>query len=257
MKLLWTLALVSFVFFVVEAEKDRFQELKKWAHWNQIKKAVLQERLPTTPDVENCTALPDRLLDWFHVLRAMHVREEQKKRGNFEAQKPGEVIPHLKLREAKMPFPSGFDQNACREPISSVFRLVLDKNHDGVLDESELAVIYDIATEPCIKKFFKNCAKERETFTEAEFCSCFTAVEPPCLHRLRSNLPALLIRGETRVMPGAYTPSCEEDGFYLPRQCRVTDRQGTKECWCVDRHGSKIEGLLDCVDNTEPPKRLS
>ena len=73
---------------------------------------------------------------------------------------------------------------------------------------------------------------------------CFS--EPPCLHRLRSNLPALLIRGETRVMPGAYTPSCDEDGFYLPRQCRVTDRQGTKECWCVDRHGSKIEGLLDC-----------
>lgn len=243
--------------FVNHKQQDRFQELKKWAHWNQIKKAVLQERLPTTPDVENCTALPDRLLDWFHVLRAMHVREEQKKRGNFEAQKPGEVIPHLKLREAKMPFPSGFDQNACREPISSVFRLVLDKNHDGVLDESELAVIYDIATEPCIKKFFKNCANERETFTEAEFCSCFTAVEPPCLHRLRSNLPALLIRGETRVMPGAYTPSCDEDGFYLPRQCRVTDRQGTKECWCVDRHGSKIEGLLDCVDNTEPPKRLS
>lgn len=57
-----------------------------------------------------------------------------------------------------------------------MFRLVLDKNHDGVLDESELEVIYDIATEPCIKKFFKNCANEKETFTEAEFCSCFISV---------------------------------------------------------------------------------
>lgn len=28
-------------------QQDRIQELKKWAHWNQIKKAVLQERLPT------------------------------------------------------------------------------------------------------------------------------------------------------------------------------------------------------------------
>lgn len=51
--------------------------------------------------------MPDRLLDWFHVLRAMHIREEQKKNGDFESQRPEEAIPHLKLREAKMPFPSG------------------------------------------------------------------------------------------------------------------------------------------------------
>ena len=37
----------------------------------------------------------------------MHIREEQKKNGDFESQRPGEAIPHLKLREAKMPFPSG------------------------------------------------------------------------------------------------------------------------------------------------------
>ena len=73
---------------------------------------------------------------------------------------------------------------------------------------------------------------------------CF--LEPPCLHRLRKHLPALLIRGEAHVLPGVYTPSCDEDGFYLPRQCRAADRQGIKECWCVDRHGSKIEGLSDC-----------
>lgn len=78
---------------------------------------------------------------------------------------------------------------------------------------------------------------------------CF--LEPPCLHRLRKHLPALLIRGEAHVLPGVYTPSCDEDGFYLPRQCRAADRQGIKECWCVDRHGSKIEGLSDCGGYSE------
>ena len=78
---------------------------------------------------------------------------------------------------------------------------------------------------------------------------CF--LEPPCLHRLRKHLPALLIRGEAHVLPGVYTPSCDEDGFYLPRQCRAADRQGIKECWCVDRHGSKIEGVSDCGGYSE------
>lgn len=57
-----------------------------------------------------------------------------------------------------------------------MFRYVLDQNADGVLDDSELADIYEISTEPCIKQFFKTCAKGKETFTEAEFCSCFTSI---------------------------------------------------------------------------------
>ena len=71
-------------------------------------------------------------------------------------------------------FISGSDKTVCREPIHSVFNYVLDQNADGVLDQAELADIYEIGTEPCIKAFFKNCAQGRETFTEAEFCSCFT-----------------------------------------------------------------------------------
>lgn len=57
-----------------------------------------------------------------------------------------------------------------------MFRYVLDQNTDGVLDDLELADIYEISAEPCIKEFFKTCAKGKETFTEAEFCSCFTSV---------------------------------------------------------------------------------
>ena len=70
--------------------------------------------------------------------------------------------------------------------------------------------------------------------------------EPPCLHKLRQNLPLLLVRGETRPIPGVHIPSCDQDGYYMPKQCKVLDQQGTKKCWCVDRHGSKIEGMTEC-----------
>ena len=68
----------------------------------------------------------------------------------------------------------GFDRETCREPISFVFHHVFDENMDGVVDDSELAYIYH--SEPCTREFFKKCAKGKETFTEAEFCSCFTTV---------------------------------------------------------------------------------
>lgn len=248
MKTLWILALVCLAIFVVDAKKDRSQKLKKWELWNHIKKAIPEQH----ESHESCRMLTARLLDWFHILRSVHQKEQWKLNG-FDLPKLGEVVPHLKMKDAKMPFPSGSGKTVCREPIHSVFNYVLDQNTDGVLDEAELADIYEIGTEPCIKAFFKDCAKGRETFTEAEFCSCFTTAEPPCLQKLR-KMPSILLRGESRPLPGIYTPSCDEDGFYIPRQCRAIDRSGNKECWCVDRNGGKIEGLEECVDNTEPPK---
>lgn len=52
--------------------------------------------------------LPTRLLDWFHILRTMHIKEEWIRNG-FEMPKFGEVLPHLKVNEAKVPFPSGMN----------------------------------------------------------------------------------------------------------------------------------------------------
>ena len=57
-------------------------------------------------ETENCTELPGRLLDWFHVLRTSHVKEEMFAKG-LPLPKLGEVIPQMKPKEAKMPFPSG------------------------------------------------------------------------------------------------------------------------------------------------------
>ena len=45
----------------------------------------------------------------------MHIREEQK-HSDFERPRHGEVVPHMKPREAKLPFPSGDISN-----VQSVF----------------------------------------------------------------------------------------------------------------------------------------
>ena len=88
---------------------------------------------------------------------------------------------------------------------------------------------------------------DRTTFALYKQITCdLYLTEPPCLYKLRKNLPVMLVRGQPRVLPGVYVPSCDQDGFYLPRQCRTTDKNGNKECWCVDRNGSKIEGLTEC-----------
>ena len=51
---------------------------------------------------------------------------------------------------------------------------MFDLNGDSLVDDSELAEVYEV--EPCMKQFFKTCSKGKETFTEAEFCSCFNTV---------------------------------------------------------------------------------
>lgn len=247
MRAIWILALCCLAVLMVHAKKGKHNGLK-WRHWHHSKNNLTKQ----PKENKNCTELPGRLLDWFHVLRTSHVKEEMFAKG-LPLPKLGEVIPQMKPKEAKMPFPSGSKKQGCREPIRTVFRQLFDHNADGLVDETELADLYE--AEPCMKQFFKTCSKGKETFTEPEFCSCFKSVEPPCFHKLRNNLPYLLVRGEPQPIAGAYTPSCDQDGYYLPRQCRTLDKDGNKECWCVDRHGSKIEGATECVDNTDPPAR--
>ena len=69
-------------------------------------------------ETESCTELPGRLLDWFHVLRTSHVKEEMFAKG-LPLPKLGEVIPQMKPKEAKMPFPSGMKLRHYFQLISS------------------------------------------------------------------------------------------------------------------------------------------
>ena len=75
---------------------------------------------------------------------------------------------------------SGSKKQGCREPIRTVFKQLFDHNADGLVDETELADLYE--AEPCMKQFFKTCSKGKEAFTEAEFCSCFKSVGRSQVH---------------------------------------------------------------------------
>lgn len=60
-------------------------------------------------------------------------------------------------------------------------------------------------------------------------------------------VPTILLRGEPKPMPGLFTPKCDEDGFFMPKQCNK--KRG--DCWCVDRNGAEIDGTrsteeIDC-----------
>lgn len=69
--------------------------------------------------IGNCTMLPERLLDWFHILRTMHIKEELVRNGLPKPER-GEVLPHMKLKEVKMPFPSGRSLNVHVQTVLSL-----------------------------------------------------------------------------------------------------------------------------------------
>jgi hypothetical protein len=50
----------------------------------------------------------------------------------------------------------------------------------------------------------------------------------PCAQELAS----------TPAMPGAPTPTCDEQGGYMPVQCHGS----VGDCWCADEDGTEIEG---------------
>ena len=57
--------------------------------------------------------------------------------------------------------------------------------------------------------------------------------EPPCTKAIE-DIPTLLISGVPRPVPGFFVPKCNEDGFYVSKQCN------DKECFCVDRNGLEV-----------------
>ena len=48
-------------------------------------------------------------------------------------------------------------------------------------------------------------------------------------------LATIMVRGAP-IGPGNYTPSCDKDGYFTPKQCY---RDNT-ECWCVDLSGYEV-----------------
>lgn len=158
-------------------------------------------------------SMGNRLLDWFSVLMAQ----------------PGPK-KHVK---SKAHFPS-----SCAKEVIWMFGY-LDSNQDRQLSLGELYDLEHNERENCLKPFLDKCDDDRDIFLSAsEWCRCFSKADRPCVAMRRRSKPGLL---------GAYIPSCDTDGFFLPTQCH--NAVGT--CWCVDKHGveqsgSRTRGTPDC-----------
>ncbi|XP_065058262.1 testican-2-like [Rhopilema esculentum] len=193
--------------------------------------------------------LPGRLIDWFHVLKS----NEQGDKGKSSIKEMSFLDAKLKAMYVTLACkkdPNRPDAEVfCLQPVQWMFDH-LDVNKNGILESTELSDLESVNSEHCMKKFFLGCDRNRNgTVEKTEFCRCL-CVEPPCTKAIE-NIPTLLIAGVPRPVPGLFIPKCNEDGFYVSKQC--TD----KECFCVDRNGLEVHGTrvagkeMECGDNTK------
>lgn len=204
--------------------------------------------------------LPRRLIDWFHVLKTNELEQKYKEEGI----KKEPVLKEMKFVDAKLK--AMYARLACGDNDEEVEKEVclpsvkwmfyhMDSNKDDNLSAMELLEIEEINNEHCIKPFLKGCDRnDDKQVVLKEFCKCL-CVTPPCTHALES-IPTVLINGAPRPFPGLFTPKCDEDGFFMPRQ--RNKRKG--EYWCVDRNGAEILGTrnktkTDCGLNTRVLKK--
>jgi len=187
-------------------------------------------------DTEGCPALeraelPRRLIDWFHVLKT-NDREQQFK---DEGIKQEPVLKEMKFVDAKLE--GMYARLACSDNDDEVEQDVCLPSVKWMFYPMELLEIEEINNEHCIKPFLRECDQNGDKkVVLKEFCKCL-CVTPPCTHALES-IPTVLINGVPRPFPGLFTPKCDEDGFFMPKQ--VNKKRG--EIWCVDRNGAEIMG---------------
>ncbi|XP_028402913.1 testican-3-like [Dendronephthya gigantea] len=207
-------------------KKSKYAYLRKWVQnamlngMNARSRQSWKNRKGCYKDDEKM--LPQRLLDWFHILKS----EELKKTGKHDN--------------------SEFQTSGCNSIALPWFFSQLDTNKDSFLDKDERAELENNPDEHCMRKFFINCDLNNDKkLSLNELCTCFMHVEPPCKQAKKEYL-------EQEPMLGRYEPDCDEDGYYKPRQCHEN------YCWCVDRYNEVIEGtkkesrLVNCLDNTDP-----
>lgn len=221
---------------------------------NRLEKKLLKEQYTLNSNkyykrgsgecpTEEMSELPARLIDWFHVLK-INEKEKKMKDQGIE-QEP--VLKEMKFLDSKLKSmysslactaqdDEDIEKQVCLTPVKWMFQH-LDTNQDKSLSATELYDIEEINKEHCIKPFLRDCDVDKDgKVVLKEFCKCL-CIAPPCTQVIQ-DIPTMLIRGELRPMPSSFTPICDEDGFFLPRQCN----KKTGECWCVDRNGAEFVG---------------
>lgn len=240
-----------------EYRKRIEHELKKnskWQKWSNMLKSAskkVENEALSWKEKTNCTqkdllAMPSRLLDWFHVLKADNIKAERRLRKKRDLTEIS-YLGSLTLEDVKLEK----HEEVCHQPVLWMFNF-LDTDKNQQLSDEEILTIEDIPYEHCMRPFFDSCnvfAPTDKFLTQEEFCNCFHNEETPCRKQLL-NIPTAVIGGRVEPLLGAWQPRCDEDGFYQPSQCREN------QCWCVDRLGVEIEdsrkpGQVYCFDNTE------
>lgn len=224
--------------------------------FNTVEECMDTCHSPGCPDHERRN-LPSRLIDWFHVLRANEIEKENKLKGNHQQPVLKEinfVDGKLKAMYSRLACADNDDEvekEVCLPPVRWMFG-DLDKDNDQVLSAVELLAIEEVNNEHCIKPFLTSCDRNKDKkVVLKEFCRCLCHT-PPCTHLLES-IPTVVINGLARPMPGKFTPKCDEDGFFMPRQVNILKEQH----WCVDRNGAEFQGTrkniseaIECSLNT-------
>ncbi|NWZ30389.1 TICN2 protein, partial [Asarcornis scutulata] len=202
---------------------------------------------PTDSKQELCTGqdladLGERLRDWFQLLR------ENAKHNGSSSGPPGTGASRRCAPPSPAPPLSPPLAAGCKEAVGWMFGR-LDTSGDRFLEQPELAAINLDKYEACVRAFFNSCDASRDgRVSAAEWCFCFWREKPPCLRELER----LQMQEAAQKAPGAFIPSCDEDGYYRRAQCTP----GGGECWCVDQqHGTELSGTRargrpDCEDTT-------
>jgi hypothetical protein len=173
-----------------------------------------------------------RLLDWFKLLQ-----DEDK-------MSPEGGAHHKEKRNSRKK--ELREDCGCQSTVNWEFQQ-LDVNADGHISSTELREIEDNLYEKCVTPFFDSCDKNYDSqVSETEWCCCFSSILPPCL-AAQKKVPTKDPKGKSLMMPGAYIPDCDDDGFYERLQCHSSSGQ----CWCVDRNGhempnTRTRGQADC-----------
>ncbi|VDO39862.1 unnamed protein product [Haemonchus placei] len=126
---------------------------------------------------------------------------------------------------------------ACRNDVAWMFEQ-WDGDNDGLLSKDELMPLEGNGRESCLAQFIDMCDDMvvDGQISVDEWCDCFSFAddlrhEPPCHKEKHSVDPHMT----GVVIPGAFLPRCDLEGYYRPEQCH------NGYCWCVDRFGREFD----------------
>uniref|UniRef100_T2M8U2 Testican-2 n=1 Tax=Hydra vulgaris TaxID=6087 RepID=T2M8U2_HYDVU len=222
--------------------------MQEFVQQDTINKIALspKEKCPKSKLME----LPHQLIEWFHIMKSNEkeriIREngtkndEALKELDFIQAKLNSIYSSLSCSPQKQQ-----DNQDCLLPVQWMFNH-LDINSNMELSSKELEEILIMDNEECIKSFLHKCDNNSDGLVVMkEFCRCL-CYTPPCTSAMMA-VPIILVRGEPKPVPGFYVPRCDEDGFFLPKQCN----ESQKQCWCANRNGTEYPGTRGTMDTDD------